>query len=98
MFVTLFMNIALMSLMLSSALDVVVQSSMLILSIFVIRMIVYYSFIHSLSTNFTKWSSTLKQFVGKLPTNCLSVFDHFVGLALKGLMLIFTKEFFLVFQ
>ena len=21
-----------------------------------------------------------------LPTNCLSVFDHFVGLALKGLM------------
>ena len=21
----------------------------------------------------------------KLPTNCLSVFDHFVGLALKGL-------------
>ena len=28
---------------------------------------------------------TLKQFVRKLPTNCLSVFDHFVGLALKGL-------------
>ena len=28
---------------------------------------------------------TLKQFVGKLPMNCLSVFDHFVGLALKGL-------------
>ena len=27
----------------------------------------------------------LKQDVGKLPTNCLSVFDHFVGLALKGL-------------
>ena len=26
-----------------------------------------------------------KQFVGKLPTNCFSVFDHFVGLALKGL-------------
>ena len=25
-----------------------------------------------------------KQFAGKLPTNCLSVFDHFVGLALKG--------------
>ena len=33
----------------------------------------------------TKWSNTLKQFVGKLPTNCLSVFDHFVGLALKWL-------------
>ena len=37
------------------------------------------------SANFTKCSSTLKQFVGNLPTNCLSVFDHFVGLALKGL-------------
>ena len=33
----------------------------------------------------TKWSNTLKQFVGNLPTNCLSVFDHFVGLVLKGL-------------
>ena len=32
-----------------------------------------------------KWSNTLKQFVGNLPANCLSVFDHFVGLALKGL-------------
>ena len=28
---------------------------------------------------------TLKQFVGKLLTNCLSVFDLFAGLALKGL-------------
>ena len=42
--------------------------------------------VNPLSANFTKWSITLKQFVGKLPTNCLSVFDHFVGLALKGLM------------
>ena len=33
----------------------------------------------------SKWPNTLKQFVGNLPTNCLSVFDHFVGLALKGL-------------
>ena len=38
-----------------------------------------------LSANITKWSNTLKKFVGKFPTNCLSVFDHFVGLALKGL-------------
>ena len=38
-----------------------------------------------LSTNFTKWSNTLKQFVGKLPTNCLGVFNHFVGFELKGL-------------
>ena len=38
-----------------------------------------------LSANPTKWSNTLKQFVGKLTMNCLSVFEHFVGLALKGL-------------
>ena len=36
--------------------------------------------------NFTKWSNTLKQFVGNLRTSCLSVFDQFVGLALKGLI------------
>ena len=41
--------------------------------------------INPLSANPTKWSNTLKQFVGILPTNCLSVFDHFVGLTLKGL-------------
>ena len=39
-----------------------------------------------LSANFTKWSITLKQFVGKSPTNCLSVFDHFVGLPLKRML------------
>ena len=38
-----------------------------------------------LSANFTKWSNTLKQLVGKLSTNSLSVFDHFEGLALWGL-------------
>ena len=38
-----------------------------------------------LSTNPKKLSNTLKQFVGKLPTNCLSVFDHFVKLAFNGL-------------
>ena len=38
-----------------------------------------------LSANFAKWSNTLKQFVGKLPTNWLSVFEHFAGLALKRL-------------
>ena len=41
--------------------------------------------INPLNANITKWSNTLKQFVGKLPKNCFSVFDHFVGLALKGL-------------
>ena len=40
-----------------------------------------------LSANPTKCSNTIKQLVGKLPTNCLSVLDHVVGLALKGLKL-----------
>ena len=39
--------------------------------------------VNPLSANPTKWPNTLKQFVGKLPTNCLSVFGHFVNLALK---------------
>ena len=43
-----------------------------------------------LSANPTKWSNTLTQFVGNLPKNCLSVFDHFVGLALKGFIYLFT--------
>ena len=41
--------------------------------------------LNSLSANPTKWSNTVKQLVGKLPTNCLSVFEHFVGLVRKGL-------------
>ena len=41
-----------------------------------------------LSANFKKWLNTLKQFVGNLATNCLSVFGHFVGLALRGLILV----------
>ena len=44
-----------------------------------------YSHLNPLSANPTKWPNTLKQFVGKLPTNCLSVFGYFVNLALKGL-------------
>ena len=40
---------------------------------------------NSLSANPTKWLNTLKQFVGNLPINCLSVFDHFVKLVLKEL-------------
>ena len=38
----------------------------------------------------TKWSNILKQLVDKLPTNCLSVLDHFVKLALKDLR--FSEE------
>ena len=41
-----------------------------------------------LSAKLTKWPNTLKQFVDNLPTNCLSVFGHFVGLALKVWILI----------
>ena len=43
------------------------------------------SVMKGLSANPTKWSNTLKQLIGNLPTNCLSVFDHFEKLALKGL-------------
>ena len=41
--------------------------------------------LNPLSANRTKWSNTLKQFAGKLLTNCLSVFDYFIWLALKVL-------------
>ena len=37
-----------------------------------------------LSTNIIKWSNTIKQFVGKLSTNCLDVSDHFWDWRLKG--------------
>ena len=47
-----------------------------------------------LSANPRKWSNTLKQFVGNLPTNCLSVFGHFLGLALKGLKHFSTYFYF----
>ena len=40
--------------------------------------------VNPLSAIPTTWSNTLKKFVGNLPTNCSSVFDHFVKLALKG--------------
>ena len=51
-------------------------------------------FFSPLSANPTKWSNTLKQFVGNLPTNCLSVFDHFMNLALKGLKVTFATKLF----
>ena len=41
--------------------------------------------VNLLSANTTKWSNTLKQCVGNVATNCLSVFDHFAGLVLRGL-------------
>ena len=44
--------------------------------------------LNSLSANPEKWSNTLKQIVGNLTTICLSLFDHFVNLALKVLSMI----------
>ena len=41
--------------------------------------------INPLSTNPTKWSSTLNQFIGNSRRIFLRVLDHFVGLALKAL-------------
>ena len=46
---------------------------------------------NSLRANPTKWSNTLKQFVGKMPTNCLSLFEHFMALELKELKFV-TNE------
>ena len=37
-------------------------------------------YLNPLRANSPKWSNTLKQFVSKLSTDFLSVFDHFVGL------------------
>ena len=53
--------------------------------------------LNPLSANFTKWSNKLNQFIDKLPTNCLSVFDHFVGLALKGLICNWNKAILLTY-
>ena len=47
--------------------------------------------LNPVSANPSKWSNTLQQFVGKLPTNCLNVFDHFWGLALKGMTMIIFR-------
>ena len=44
----------------------------------------------------TKWLNALKQFVGNLSTNCLSMFDHFAGLALKGLKQNFEEKSILI--
>ena len=54
--------------------------------------------INLLWANTTKSSNTLKQLVGKLPTNCLSVFDHFLRLVLKGLKLAQGIHFLLLYE
>ena len=55
-------------------------------------------FLNPFSADPTKWSSTLKQFVGKLPMNCLIFFDHFVGLVLKGLNILLNQDNQLLFS
>ena len=49
------------------------------------KKLIWSCLINPLSANLTKRSNTLKQVVGNLLTNCLSVLDHFVKLALEGL-------------
>ena len=44
-----------------------------------------------LSPNLAKWLNTFNDFIGNLPTNCLSVFDHFWGWRLMDLFLFFIK-------
>ena len=49
-------------------------------------------FIINLKRQSHKMVNTLKQFVDNLPTNCLTVFYHFVELLLKGLSKIFHEQ------
>ena len=50
-----------------------------------------------LSVNLTKWSNTLKQFVRKFANELfLSMFNHFVGLVLKGLRREYTERLHLI--
>ena len=58
------------------------------------RYLSYIVIINPLRANLTKWSNTLKQFIGNLPTNCLSVFDHFAGFkGLNSLASVFSSYF-----
>ena len=52
----------------------------------------YFYTINPLSLNVTKMVKHTRTIHLLLPTNCLSVFDHFVGLALKGLRKILLNE------
>ena len=50
------------------------------------------SHVNPLSATPTEWSNTLKQLVGKLSTNCLCVFGHFMKLVLQGLRNFITMQ------
>ena len=64
---------------------IVIKVIVIVIKVMIEVLFTHSSFFNPLSTNPIKRSNTLKQFVGKLPTNCLNVFGHFVNLALKGL-------------
>ena len=51
-----------------------------------------------ININSLKWSNRLKRCIGKLPTNCLSVLDHFVELALKWLISSASRLFHISFH
>ena len=53
---------------------------------YILRRTHYLRVVNPLSSNPTIWSNTLKQLFGNYLTICLSLFDHFVRLALKLLM------------
>ena len=53
----------------------------------------YANIVNPLNANPEKLSNTLKQIVGNLSTICLSVFDHFMNLALKVLMQFVVSNF-----
>ena len=54
----------------------------------IIAFALFFILFNLLSAYTTKWSNIFKQFVGKMRTNCVNVFDHFVRLAIKGLILL----------
>ena len=44
-----------------------------------------YSSLYATRSDLNTLSASIKKIAGNLPTNCLSVFDHFAGLSLEGL-------------
>ena len=57
---------------------------LIVIKVVLTELAVVSKLVNPLSANPTKWSNTLKPFVGNSPANLLSVFGNFVILALKG--------------
>ena len=51
-----------------------------------------------LSANPTKWSNTLKKFVGKFADELFEYVDHFVKLAIKGLIIFGEEKIKIIFR